>query len=116
MIEKLNMSEKASLIKKMSFYDLFTCSIKNGKQFIIKFFKSAGDINYSDLRFTTFERKDFQNYYEKERRIIKLLTTLIGYFGEEVFIVNYGDKWMRDKRISPKLNNILESLPNIVVG
>lgn len=108
MIEKIILKERTKFLNEVSFYDLFSCSINYGKQYFIQFSENISDVVFSDLKYTTFEKNDFRNFYEKEEKLVKLLCSIIEYFGKEVFVVNYVNKWIKDKRISPTLNKLLK--------
>ena len=108
MVRILNNTKKGKMVDAIgSFYDLSACSQLCGNEIIIGLSKSLGAITYSDLRYTTFDKKDFRLYHEKEKLITGVVIELLGSF-REIYVFNYGDKWIRNKKIAPSLNRILK--------
>ncbi len=108
MVRILNNTEKGKMVDAIgSFYDLSACSQLCGNEIIIGLSKSLGAITYSDLRYTTFDKKDFRLYHEKEKLITGVVIELLGFF-RGIYVFNYGDKWIRNKKIAPSLNRILK--------
>lgn len=90
----------------LPFYDLYTCSRLFGKEVVISLSKKLGGVTYSDLRYTTFDKKDFKLYFKKEKLLIGVVLKLLqGFHG--IYVFDYGDKWIKNKRISPQLNQLL---------
>lgn len=108
MVRILNNTEKDILVNNIrSFYDLFTCTQLCGNEIIINLSKKLGGITYSDLRYTKFDKKEFQLYFRKEKLLIEIIMELLRDF-QEVYVFNYGDKWITNKKIAPSLNQILK--------
>ena len=108
MVRILNNTEEDALIGSIgTFYSLSDCSRICGNGIIINFSEKFGKVTYSDLRFTTFDKKEFQLYYRKEKLLIDVTLELLREF-QEIYVFNYGDKWITDKKIAPSLNKILK--------
>ena len=107
MVRILNNTEKDISIGNIkTFYNLSTCSQSSGNEIIIHLSKKLGKVIYSDLRYTTFDKKDFQLYFRKEKLLIGIMLELFREF-REVYVFNYGDKWITNKKVAPSLNQIL---------
>lgn len=108
MVKNLNNTEKDILINNISsFYNLSTCSQLCGNEILINLSKRLGKVTYSDLRYTTFDKKEFQLYFRKEKFLIGIILELFSNF-QEVYIFNHGDKWINNRKIAPSLNQILK--------
>ena len=108
MVRVLNNIEEDSLIGSVgTFYSLSNCSRICGNEIIINFSKQFGKVIYSDLRYTTFDKKEIQLYSIKEKLLIEVILELLRKF-QEIYVFNYGDKWITNKKIAPSLNKILK--------
>ena len=108
MVKILNNTEKDILINSISsFYDLSTCSQLCGNKIIINLSKKLGKVIYSDLRYTTFDKKEIRLYFRKETLLTGIILELLSNF-QEIYVFNYGNQWMINKRKAPSLNQILK--------
>lgn len=109
MVNILNNTEKDILVNSISsFYDLSTCSQLCGNEIIINLSKKLGEVVYSDLRYTTFDKKEIQLYFRKEKLLIGIILELFLNF-QEIYVYNYGDQWIKNKKTAPSLNQILKN-------
>ena len=89
MVRILNNTEKDILIGSIkTFYNLSTCSQSSGNEIIINLSKKLGKVIYSDLRYTTFDKKDFQLYFRKEKLLIGIMLERFREFQESIFRYN----------------------------
>lgn len=108
MVRVLNNIEEDSLIGSVgTFYSLSNCSRICGSEIIINFSEKFGKVTYSDLSYTTFDKKEIQLYSIKEKLLIEVILELLRKF-QEIYVFNYGDKWITNKKIAPSLNKILK--------
>ena len=54
-----------------------------------------------------FDKKEFQLYFRKEKLLIEIILELLRDF-QEVYVFNYGNKWITNKKVAPSLNQILK--------
>lgn len=107
MVRILNNTEEDVLISSIrDFYNLSTCSQLCGNEVIINLSKRLEKVTYSDLRYTTFDKKEFRLYFRKERLLIEIMLELFLGF-QEVYVFNLGDRWITNRKIAPSLNQIL---------
>lgn len=95
------------LKKQLSFYDFDNCSVRFGSELCLALNNNFGGIRYCDVQLYHYKKDIINKYYKCEKILLNILSGLFNYLNNAMYIINYSDKWIKNKRISPQMNKLL---------
>lgn len=109
MIEKISKDEKEQVIKNLSFFDFKTYSLKSGKGIIIELDNNSDSVRYCDVQHSNYDKNVLKKYLKKERELVKIPKYFAELLNDEILIYKEREKWITNKRIAPKMNEMLKN-------